>query len=239
MNMIFGDKKILNANFSIDEMNSIEDPAEARKYMIAKYFFPVVYTYWQEYPSKEDWMLFHITYSKDTNGNKIYVPSITAAKEENNTIKFSNRDIFYSEQVPFTDYIRRAVGDIKVVELSSAIARVFEECFPADFNDTFLNKMPLVASIQKIRSSADANKFEVKLHNLVKIRSKVKKENILLLQIHKKTAYDVYQISTKYNRPYNALTGEWQGLCPTPLECPECKLVVNETGQTNAYDDMN
>lgn len=237
--VVFGEKKILNAKFSIADMRALSDRSEARKYFILRYFLPLVYNMWQENPSLDDWMLCHICCD-----NGIYFPNVIGGREESQHITFANNDV---RNVRASSQQRDAAKRICEVpftesELSTELRRVFDECFPIE-KDYCLstNTSPLIVTFQKVRQPTNAGitpEYSMNMNVVLKIRDKLKRSNVLTAQIYSRNSFDLIKMSEKYGRTYNAITGVWDSLCNDP-ECPECSMVKKSPAAANAYDDAS
>lgn len=231
--IVFGQKKVLNTKFSIKELSLIEDLAEGRKYFITRYFLPMVYAMWQSdlYPGR-DWALLHIC--NDNNGIKFV--NVSFAKQEFNRIVSPYDWPGTAERSEQTDFMKKISVEKDFTGYSEQLNRLFKDCFnPLALNSFHINKSPLVASIN--RKLASDGKFEMKLNVLTRTVNSSRSSATLSLQIHSRDCFDLENVSSKYRRMYNAVTGEWCALCDAGTDCVECANVRNSIAALNAYDD--
>ena len=229
----FGQKKVLNTKFSLQDMAKITDNAEARKYFIVEYFVPMVYTMWQNglYNNKE-WAILHIC--RDSYGK--FFPYITFTSEDLNKLLGNTSWPTAGQLTEQSDFYKKISAINDVVEFSEQLKRVFGECFYSFTNSQVLATSPLVASIQKTLNNANSDQCSLKLNVLTRTVGTSKVKSILRSQIYSKTCFELNVISQKYRRLYNAITGEWESLCEDP-ECKDCPVIRQSIAAANAYDD--
>jgi hypothetical protein len=134
------------------------------------------------------------------------------------------------------DVVYKALGvSPESAELSKALERAFEPCFPDGFERKWgaypnLEFYPLLASMT--RDGRDSN---VHLNILIKTRDAVKREKILLSQ--HESSHKALRLSTKYGRIFNSISGDWAGLCDEEDQCGKCEAIRLSPAKNNAYDD--
>lgn len=234
-----GNRKILKAGFSVDEMSALDSAEEKRKYFILRYFVPVAFTLWQENMAgnhNNKWMALHIM-RNDAYPNVMYYPVITAAQEIDRKLTLPDSEWWYSHetytQAPYTS----CVPGVDYNSLSAQLKEVFGNSFrdePIDDRPK-RRRSPLVATLSLDDSATGVP--NLKLNVLTKMRSSTVREEHLYNQGHERSSPEILAASEKYQRAYNLLTGEWQALCGEGEGCEECDALRNSAASNNAFDD--
>jgi hypothetical protein len=229
----FGQKKVLNTKFSLQDMAKIQDRAEARKYFITQYFVPMAYTMWQNgiYSNKE-WAILHMC--REASGRMF--PYIFFATEDLNKLLSVASWPTSAQLTEQADFYKKIAATNDVGDFSEQINRAFGECFYSYGSNQVLATSPLVASIQKMPVGGNAETCNLKLNITTRTVGTTKVKSTLRSQIYSRTCFELNVISQKYRRLYSAITGEWESLCEDP-ECKDCPVIRQSIAAANAYDD--
>lgn len=239
MSTIVGNRKILKADFSVEEMAALESAGEKRKYFILRYFVPVAVTLWQEGLAGDisnEWMTLHIL-RNDSYPDPIYYPVITAAREADRKLLLPNGELWFTPDTYLEDPYTKCVPGVSPHELSRELTKAFGECFKnGSLEDRPMrSNAPLVATIKRTENLAGGTSLALNI--LVKTRAQAGQEDLLYNQGHVRNAPAILAASEKYQRAYNRLTGSWLALCEDGVGCEECDSLRKSVAANNAYDD--
>lgn len=222
-------RRILRHEFDLDKMLGMK-PDEARQYFLLEFFPPFAYNAWETRNAR--YAILHIGRSLFSGS---YFPLVSLANIAGNggLLPPVPADAFRSDQEWNWDshgmYERTFGVQPDRKKLSAALERAFAECFMKP-KPVSLNELPLVATIR------DLGNESYKLNILVKSKYSAPREGVLGSQTLCRE--DAMKLSGTYGRFYNALTGEWTGLCgPEDGPCPQCEALKKSRAGKNFYDD--
>lgn len=219
-----GRRRIIRTNFSFEKMNEL-DLVEARRYFITNFFVPVAYCKWED--TDLDAAVLHVC-RKESGSYFFHISSYRAPTDERMTA--NNIAIQHIGIENDYDVVHKALGiELKPEEVSKALSRAFEPCFPTEGNVDTLHRSPLVAYLRR-----DLSDDNVRLKVLVKLRDKVNNQATLIDQ--GVTMQHFLVLHAKYGRHYHVISGKWHGLCVDD-PCKRCGDILSSKFKDNAYTD--
>ncbi len=239
------EKRTLTSAFSPTEMLDLaqnESCSKAREYFFKNFICPLITTFWYQ-EDKRNIATASVTvrlvpdasgklHPVFSFGNCIEVVEIAV----NTALERTDVTQLYSKvfrQNPAAEW-----GD----GLSDALKVAYAECMPDEYFNTpkiTLKDCILIAGAEYCNSSGGGQ--ELIFRPLTKLKSKVRKQEHLLVQGDKKHSPLGFCMSQKYGRPYIIASGEWIGLgkpgtCSTECE-GVCERIHNSIAAKCAYDD--